>query len=296
MAEFQRIVPEIPPPGKRLRVIIDTDAACEVDDHYAIALALLSPERFAIEGFVATHFGDAGGPDGTRRSAADIRLVLAKAGMEDRYAVMEGGDPIAYSARGSDSEGARFIIDRALAGPADEPLWVIGLGAATNIASAYLLDPAIAPRVRVFYHGRTQHWPARCQNFNVENDVRAFRVLLNSPLAMVLFDTGTHLTLPMATSQRRLAPLGPLGCHLHEIRHRKAWWEADDKGLFDLGDISALIDPAMATWERVKVPALEWDKSYRFDQGLGEMLRVTDVDRDRTFRLLFERLAAYAAS
>ena len=30
----------------------------------------------------------------------------------------------------------------------EDPLWIIGLGAATNIASAYLKEPAIADRIR----------------------------------------------------------------------------------------------------------------------------------------------------
>ena len=75
-----RVVPELPRPGERIRVIVDTDAACEIDDLYAIALALLCPDRFEIEGFVAAHFGDSGGPDGPARSVKAIQSVLEHAG------------------------------------------------------------------------------------------------------------------------------------------------------------------------------------------------------------------------
>ena len=53
-----RRVPVIPPKDQKLRVIIDADAHNEIDDVWAIALALLSPERFQIEGFVAAKFLD----------------------------------------------------------------------------------------------------------------------------------------------------------------------------------------------------------------------------------------------
>jgi hypothetical protein len=53
-----RRVPTIPPPEKRLCIIIDTDAANEVDDQHAIALALCAPDRFDLRGLVAAHFGD----------------------------------------------------------------------------------------------------------------------------------------------------------------------------------------------------------------------------------------------
>jgi inosine-uridine nucleoside N-ribohydrolase len=286
----ERIVPVIPPADQKIRLLIDSDAACEVDDHYAIALALLAPERFAIEGFVATHWGDAGGPEGTRMSAEDIRAVLAAGGRTGDYPVALGGDPLAYSAQASRSDGADLIVERAMAGSAEDPLWIVGLGACTNIASAWLIEPKIAERVRVFYHGRTQHWPERLQNFNIENDVRAFRVLLRSDLPLVLFDTGTHLTCPMSVSEQRIATSGPLGKHLHEIRFRQPDWQADDKGMFDLGDIAALLDPTLATWEETPVPMLGWDKSADFDADLGRMLRVSDIDRDGTFQLLFDRL------
>lgn len=96
VAAGDRRVPVIPPTGARVRVVIDTDCAAEVDDQYAVALALLSPERFHIEGFVAAHFGDAGGPTGIERSAAEIRTVLEKAGMGGKYPVKKGSHPLQY--------------------------------------------------------------------------------------------------------------------------------------------------------------------------------------------------------
>ena len=66
-----RVVPHIPPPGQRLRVVIDSDAKNEIDDQWAIALAILSPERFQIEGFVGANFANSfsEGPDSVERSA-----------------------------------------------------------------------------------------------------------------------------------------------------------------------------------------------------------------------------------
>ena len=61
----ERSVPAIPPKGRRMRVVIDSDAKNEIDDQWALALAILSPERFEIEGFVGANFDNQrGGPDG----------------------------------------------------------------------------------------------------------------------------------------------------------------------------------------------------------------------------------------
>lgn len=45
------------PEEKRVRVIVSTDAANEVDDAYAIVHALLTPQ-FIMKGIVAAHFKD----------------------------------------------------------------------------------------------------------------------------------------------------------------------------------------------------------------------------------------------
>ena len=174
-----RHVPEIPAPGEKLRVIIDTDAACEIDDLYAIALAVLCRDRFEIEGFVATHFGDAGGPEGIDKSFRAIETVLEMAGLTGEFPVKRGSAPFQYSAVPVESEGVDFIIQRAMATDKDDPLWVISLGACTNIASAYLKEPKIADRVVVFWHGRTR-WPDKAWNFNVYNDLKAARILFRS--------------------------------------------------------------------------------------------------------------------
>ncbi|MEX2565383.1 MAG: hypothetical protein WD431_05535 [Cyclobacteriaceae bacterium] len=43
------IIPEIPAKGEKIKLIIVSDATNEIDDIWAIALALFHPERFQIE-------------------------------------------------------------------------------------------------------------------------------------------------------------------------------------------------------------------------------------------------------
>ena len=289
-----RVLPEFPPQGK-IRVVIDTDAANEIDDQHAITLALLSPERFQIEGFVAANFGDTGGEHGVDRSFAEIKQVLEKAHMAGKYPVKHGSDPLRYSNKPENSEGVDFIIERAMDPSQSSPLWVIGLGAATDIASAYLKEPRIKDRVVVLWHGRTQ-WPEKCWNFNVYNDVRAARVLFASDLPFILFDTGAELTLPMAEDQARIRPLGELGQYLYDIRFRNPAWQSPTKGIFDLGDIAALVQPPLVKFEMVAVPSVNWDLAYDHQHTHGRMVRIYSIDREGTLELLESRLRRAAAS
>lgn len=288
-----RRVPEIPPQGERLRVVIDSDAKGEIDDQWAIALAILSPERFEIEGFVGANFDNQwGGPDGIEKSVREIELILEKAGMAGRWPVKHGSHPMRYQFEPSQSEGVDFIIERAMAGSPENPLWVVGLGAATDMASAFLKEPRIVDRVVVFWHFRTR-WPEKCYNFNVIGDVRAARLIFHSPLSFVLFDTGTYLRCPLEESERFVRPYGELGEYLHEYRYEHPHWMSPRKGFFDLGDIAALVDPDLGSWEVAECPEVDWDLDYEFKGTLGSILRCYHVDRDGTFALLYDKLRAH---
>ena len=301
----QRRVPTIPPAGRLerpIKVVIDTDTANEVDDQYAIALALLAPDRIELRGLVAAHYGDRGGPEGIERSYDEILRVLEHAGLRGgagagagagTVPVLRGSHPLRYGGEPSPSEGVDFILEEARRATSEEPLWVIGLGPATSIASAYLADPSIADRVVALYHGRTR-WPEKCWNFNVHNDVRAARALFHSRLPFVLFDTGTYLRQSMEEAERRVAPHGPLGRFLTDIRRSEPRWMAPEKGLFDLGDVALLVAPEQCEWEEVPVPTVGWDLVYDHAHTHGRMIRVYHVDRKGTFDLLEHKLAEHA--
>ena len=290
----KRVVPVIPPKEERIRGVFDTDAKNEIDDIWALALAVLSPERFQIEGFVAANFDNRrpeAGPDSIEASAREIETILAKAGLVGKYPIKRGSPPMRYKYEPSESEGVDFIIAKAMASTPQDPLWIVGLGAATDIASAYLKEPRIAKRVRVFWHFRTR-WPDKCWNFNVIGDVRAARIVFHSDLPFVLFDTGTHLSCPMEFSQKFVS-CGALGKYLHEYRLGSSYYQRPDKGFFDLGDIAALVDPDLASWEVVHCPEVDWDLAYKHRKTKGKILRCYDIDRDKTMQLLHARLKTW---
>ena len=288
-----RPAPDWPPSQAALPVIIDADAANEVDDQYALALALGFPERINLIGFVAAHFGDKGGSTGIDKSFAEIQTVLDKAGKAGQYPIKRGSDPITYRDRVPPSEGVDFIIEQALKATPENPLWLVLLGPATDAAAALAKEPRIAGRLVVFWHGRTQ-WPLRAWNFNAYNDIKAVQMIFEAPVRMVLFDTGTYLRLTMDESIQRFAPIGPLGAYLHEIRNRHPHYASPTKGFFDLGDIAALVDSNTVRWERTAAPRVDHDLRYDFTRNHGEILRIYHVERDRTFELLEQALRRLA--
>lgn len=283
----QRRLPEVPPAGRRLRVVIDTDAGNEIDDQYAIALAVLCPERFQIEGFVGQHWGS---PENLDEGLEEIERVLEKAGVAGEFPVLRGAPAIQWFDRPEKSEGVDFIIEKALASDPDDPLYVVSLGSSTNIASAHMTEPAIARSMVSLWHTRSQ-WPLRGANFNILTDLKAARRMFLSDLPLIMFDTGTYLRWTMEESEQRIRPHGPLGEYLHELRHRTHHYERYEKGFFDLGDVAFLADPSLGECDIEEAPTLLTDSRYDFSRHQGPVLRVHHIDRSGTLDLLCRRLA-----
>lgn len=271
-----------PPPSGQLRVIIDSDTGAEIDDQYALSLALGSPRRIKLEGIVGAYFGDSGGSDGADKSYAEINRVLDHAGLKGKIPVKHGAEPFVFKDRAPTSDGVDFIIQQARTATPENPLWLVMLGPATDGAAALLRDPSIADRLIVFWHGRTQ-WPVRCWNFNVFNDVKAARLLFELPCRFILFDTGTYLTISMEETSKRFEPLGPLGRYLQKIRSRRPGFMLPSKAMFDLGDITALVDPGAVRYERTQAPSVDNGLNYDFAHKHGEFVRIYYVERNTAF-------------
>jgi len=296
--QFDRIVPAPPPAGQRLRLIIDTDFANEIDDLYAAALALSAPDRFAIEGFVLTHFNNEnGGPGSIEKSYSLFARFMEAAGYAGKYPMKRSAPPTMYYGYPSEGEGVDFIIERASAGSAEDPLWVVCLGAATNLASAILKEPAIKPKIRYVFHARSNHtWPERSVQFNVLGDIHAARTLLKEWAPLVWFDTGTQLKISMEHGAQYIASTGPMGKFIHEYRYKHPHYQTLDKGFFDMGDIAWLIDDSICKSETVYAPAMDPHMYFNHGAQNGKMLRVYDIDSNAAWNMLHERLRKYGAN
>jgi inosine-uridine nucleoside N-ribohydrolase len=289
-----RLVPLIPPPGRRLKLIIDSDVGNEIDDFYAIALVLASPDRFDLKGICGAHYNNnqpGAGPESIGMSVKLAGDLLAAAGMEGKFPVLRGSPPMQYYGFPLESEGSKFIIEEAKKSSIEDPLWVAVLGAASTTAGAILSDPSIVNKIRVVYHTRSEYtWPARSVQFNVKGDIHAARGILASRAPLVWFDTGTHLTIPYAMTKEHLAPITGLGKFLHEYRDRNPYFSSDEKGFFDMGDFVFLIDPGTCKHEIVYAPRMDEYMFFDFSRANGKMLRVYDIDNDASWNMLFERL------
>ncbi len=179
------------PPEGPVDVVIDTDTYNEIDDQYALAYLVLNPERLHLKAICAAPFfnGKSDSPaDGMRKSRAEISHILRLMNRTDLESIVHSGSEryLPDEKTPVDSPAARALAQLALRYTPDAPLYVIAIGAITNVASALLLEPGIRDRVVIVWlGGHALHWPDN-HEFNLMQDVAAARVVLGCGAAVVL--------------------------------------------------------------------------------------------------------------
>ncbi|MBQ6932345.1 MAG: nucleoside hydrolase [Clostridia bacterium] len=186
MTNEQRIKNLSVPCGK-IDVVLDTDAYNEIDDQFAIAYLLKNKEKLNTVALYAAPFynNNSNGPaDGMEKSYDEIFKLLKLAGEEkpvfkgaDRY-LPDEKTPVVSAA-------ALDLAEKAKGYSPENPLYVVAIGAITNIASAILIEPAVKENTVVVWlggHGRHYHDTAE---FNMKQDVAAARVVMGSGVPFV---------------------------------------------------------------------------------------------------------------
>ena len=168
------------PPSGRIRAVLDTDAYNEIDDQFAVVYALSSRDRLDLEAVYAAPFHNprsTSAGDGMEKSYCEILKILDRLGVEKEGFAFRGSMSFIQDFGGPcKSDAAEDLVRRAMSS-ADDPLYVVAIGAPTNVASAILLEPEIIRRIVVVWlGGQPFHWHTAAE-FNLKQDLRLPRSL-----------------------------------------------------------------------------------------------------------------------
>ena len=297
-------LPRLRPPAGRVRMVLDTDAFNETDDQFALVHALLSPERLAVEAIYAAPFHNersTGPGHGMELSYQEILRLLERLGRSPAGFAFRGStDYLGRAGQPRESAAVRDLIARGLAGADDDPLYVVAIGAVTNVASALLIEPALAAKIVVVWlGGHALDWPDT-REFNLRQDLPAARTLLDCGVPLVLvpcMGVTSHLLTSVPEIERHVEPHGRLGAFLAS-RFKQSGTDhyAWSRVLWDVATIGYLLDPAWVPADLVPSPVLTDQLTWSVDRRRHLIRCARFVRRDPIFRDLFQKLAAAAAS
>lgn len=288
-------------PAGKVDMVLDTDAYNEIDDQFAIAYALRSAEKLNVLALYAAPFHNArsAGPlDGMEKSYDEIWKILRLA-KEERPVFKGSGAYLPDEKTYVDSPAARDLVRRAAAYTPDHPLYVVGIGAITNVASALLMEPEIADRIVVVWLGGNSFaWPDS-KEFNMMQDVAAARVLYGSGAPVVMLpclgvvsaftSTGPELT-------HWLKGKGGLADYLvrqtvdeaNTYANGRVW----SRVIWDVTAVAWLLnDDGRFMLDRLEhLPIPEYDHHYAFDPRQPLCRYVFHIHRDALFNDLFAKI------
>ena len=298
MDESVRIKKLTPPNGK-IRLVLDTDTYNEVDDQFALAYAVLSPEKIDLLAVYAAPFKNnrsESPADGMEKSYQEILKLLNFMGKSSDNFAFRGSDRYLEDVqRPVKSDAVNDLIKKALASSPDDPLYVATIGCITNIASAILIEPKIIENIVVVWLGGNDlNWPHQ-KEFNLMQDVPAAQVVFNSGVPMVVLPTQpviSHLATTIPELQYYLKGKNELSDYLYNIVFeysggRDAW----SKVIWDVSAIAWLINPSWIPTNLVHSPVLTDQVTFSVDHSRHFIRMATSVNRDAVFRDLFAKLA-----
>ena len=148
-----------------IRMILDTDTYNEVDDQFAMVYALLSPEAVKVEAIYAApfHNENSSGPgDGMERSYQEILRLMKLMGRETEGVVFRGAKRyMGAKETPVECDAVDNLIKLAGEATKEEPIYVVAIGAPTNISSALMIEPKIKETIKVVWlGGTTLEWPS----------------------------------------------------------------------------------------------------------------------------------------
>ena len=294
----------IPGPG-RVRVVLDTDTYNEIDDQYAVAYSLLSPQRMTVEAIYAAPFVNdrsATAAIGMEKSYEEILRLLDFFPDEFRSEVYRGSDRfMKQKDRPVESPAARDLIEKALE-PGDQPLYALTIGCPVNVSSALLMEPRIKERIVVVWLGGTTHYWPSASEFNLRQDVIASQVLFDSGVPLVQIPTknvSEHLRTTVPELEAHMRGRSRIGDYLYgqflqyfAVRTKgKSQSYPYSKVIWDISAIAWLNSPEWVPSEIVPSPVLTDDLRWQTAVGRHNIRVANNVNRDAVFNDLFARLA-----
>lgn len=295
--EAERIARLNAPEGK-VRMVLDTDTYNEIDDQFAVVYALLSKEKLNVEALYAAPFYNnrSNGPeDGMEKSYEEILRLLDRLDMEDKDFVFKGSrEYLKDLSNPPESPAAMDLIERAMTASPENPLYVVAVGAITNVASAILMEPSIIENIVVVWlGGNALYWP-NTREFNFSQDLNASRIIFDCGVPFVQMPcvpVVTHLATTVPEMETYLKGRGAIGDYLLDIfKEYQADHFAWSKVLWDMTAVAWLVNANWTPTNLIHSPIVTDQHTFSVDESRHLIRAAYFINRDAIFGDFFHKI------
>lgn len=298
MTNYERIKNLSVPKGK-IDVVLDTDTFNEIDDQFAVAYLLKSKEKLNTKAIYAAPFFNpkSNSPkDGMEKSYNEILNLLSL--MNEKKDVFKGSEKYLDDENTPViSPAAEDLAKRANDYSKENPLYVVAIGAITNIASAILLNPLVAENTVVVWLGGHAHHYHDTYEFNMFQDIAAARVVMKSGVPFIQLPcrgvvSSFYVTVPELEyyfKEKNELCNYLVNITINEMKNRNML----SKVLWDVTAVAYLLNDNDCFMNSYAIPLTlpTYDHHYSVVNTGHQMQYVYNIKRDELFKDLLKKLS-----
>lgn len=279
------------------KIILDTDTYNEIDDQFALAYAMLSKEKVELLSINAAPFLNSrstSAGDGMEKSYNEIFRIMKLVDPNANIPVYRGSTAfLTDKSTPVESPACDNIINTVM--NSDELVYIVAIGAITNVASAIIKCPELVNRtVVIWLGGHALHWPNTAE-FNLRQDVAAAQVVFDSKIPLVQIPCNgvcTEFLTTIPELEYYLRGKNELCDYLVDIvssyTKKPYGWS---KVVWDVTAMAALVLPTSLEMVTIPTPILTNDCHFAKDDGRHPYIYVRRIRRDPLYADLFAKLA-----
>jgi purine nucleosidase len=265
ISEEKRLTWLQPPAERPIELVLDTDAKNEIDDQFAIVYALTS-DHLKCQAIYAAPFRNQEYPSasaGMEGSYQEIKEILQYMRYPCPPPVLRGSESfITDTDEPKANPAVEDLIARSLR---SEKLYVVAIGALTNIAAALLMEPKIAEHmVLVWLGGQPENW-ITAREFNLSGDLQATRIVFNSGIPIVRIpckNVAEHVRCSPVEITEYIGPCGEIGAYLSKIFTDSLPGKLRSRVIWDLVPLAWLVNPKWVPSRLIPTPSLSDEQSW----------------------------------
>jgi inosine-uridine nucleoside N-ribohydrolase len=301
--DTKTLIKNLQKPKTKIDVILDTDTYNEIDDQFAIAYMIANPDKINVKAIYAALFLNdmvKSTKEGMEKSYDEIKKVLGLIDGTESIEVYKGSDEYLKDEKTpAISPAAKHLAELAKNYSPDNPLYVVAIGAITNIASAILINPEITDNiVIVWLGGNALHWDD-FREFNLYQDVAAARIIFGcgAPLVQLpCMGVVSAFTISEAELEKWLLGKNKISDYLARNTIEAASSYAGGKPwtrvIWDVTAIAWLLDGDFVADRLEPSPVPEYDGYYARPRNRHFIKYAYHIHRDALVADLFEKLTS----
>lgn len=316
MTESERLM-KLEPPAKKMRMVLDTDTFNEEDDQFALTYAYKCSQAgltdlLAVYAAPFTHSPSTSPAEGMEQSYNEIIHILNLNGKTDTDGFVFRGTPGFMNGVPAESPAALDLIEKALASPKDDPLYVVAIGAVTNVACAIALCPEITEHIVLVWLGGTSTDKPVANEYNLEQDPAASRIVLDCGVPLVQLPCSgvvDKFRTTVSELERFIDGKSGIAEYLTSLIRKRDNGRAFSKVIWDVTAVGYVVHPEWLDSKLIHTPRLTEEPKpadallslacyknsrprlyWTHDYTRHFMRTVTNIDRDRLYYDLFSMI------